>query len=103
VQYHRFSITTVSKQGRVLNLLNAISGKDAPQFYVVRQVRIVNSSEKGPAKAKADAGAPAEANKGLTYIVGEESVGLRADIDVVNFNAPAEPETGGAKSSTKGK
>jgi hypothetical protein len=98
VHYHPFVISVICKQGKMLAILNSIVGAKAPQFYVIRQIRIRNEKEKGPAKATPAPGG--EAGKGaIQYIVGEEMVEFAADIDIVNFTAPTEESSVAEKSS----
>ena len=48
---HTFEITFNSKQHQLAKVLNTIVSAGAPQFYIIRQVRILNSNQKAPPRA----------------------------------------------------
>jgi len=89
VKYHPFDITVSCKPAALREVLDSITGPQAPQFYVVRQVRIRNSKEKGPPRA----GDAAEADKDkqtIHYILGEEWIEVTLRIEIVDFTKPGE-------------
>ena len=55
MQYHPFDITVVCKQQALMDVLNTVTGPKAPQFIVLTQIRIRNSTEKGPPRVGPDA------------------------------------------------
>ena len=88
VKYFPFRVDTICKQPKLANLLNAVTATDAPQFYVLRWIRIVNQKEKGPSRL-IDPSKPKEA-QGPDYIVGEEMIEAVAEYDIVDFVRPDE-------------
>ena len=97
VQYHYFDISTICKQIDLAKILNAMSGPKAPQFYVLRQIRIKNTNEKGPPKATPGA----DAKPGtVDFIVGSESIKVDARFDIVDFNAPTDASSEPANATT---
>jgi uncharacterized membrane protein YgcG len=87
VHYYPFDLNCLCKQRNLQPLLNLITGPKAPQFYVIRQVRIRNEVEKGPARVTP---AP-DANQkpaGPQFVVGEESIEASLRIDIVDFVPP---------------
>jgi len=100
VRYDSFDITVICKQPRLQELLKAITGTQAPQFYVIRQLRIRNEKEKGPPKVTATPAPDATAPKAqVQYIVGEENIEVAARIDIVDFNAPSDASSVADKSN----
>jgi hypothetical protein len=88
VKYHSFDIAVICKPAALKEVLKNITGPKAPQFYVLRQIRIHNQKEKGPPRA-GDPNVPEE-KRGVQYIVGEEWIEVTARYDVVDFAAPSE-------------
>jgi hypothetical protein len=102
VDYYPFEVTAICKQADWGKILNLITGTKAPQFYVLRQLRIRNQAEKGPPKAKPEAAvADPTKVKDKEYILGEESIEVRAIVDIVDFNAPSDSEGEKAASTEK--
>jgi hypothetical protein len=77
---------------RVLNQVTT----NQQQFYIVRTVHVLNEKDKGPARDAAGTaataappstkpGAPATANAGLNFIVGNEHIQASARIEMVRF------------------
>ena len=89
VQYHPFDVTVICKQQALVEVLKTITGTKAPQFYVLRQIRIKNEKEKGPPRVTPDVAKPDE-KPTVQYIVGEEWLDVAARWEVVDFAAPAE-------------
>ena len=98
VKYHPFDISVSCKPGALREVLKSITGSKAPQFYVLRQIRIRNSKEKGPPRA----GDPSETDKdkqAIHYIVGEEWIEVTARFEVVDFTKPGEKPASGKSSA----
>lgn len=90
VQYHPFQIVAIFKmQKQLANTLNTICGKQAPQFYVLRNIGILNQTQKGPSRVTD----PTKPHTKVEYIVGEELVEAAAEFDIVDFLPPTEKPT----------
>ncbi|MEP6672567.1 MAG: Amuc_1100 family pilus-like protein [Chthoniobacter sp.] len=89
VKYHPFDIAVSCKPAALREVLNTITGPQAPQFYVVRQLRIHSSKEKGPARA-GDAADNDKDKQTIHYILGEEWMEVTARIEIVDFTPPGE-------------
>jgi hypothetical protein len=84
VKYYPFRIQAVCRQPKIAAVLDAISGKGAPQFYVLRRIQILNQNPKGPSKSVD----PNKPEKGVEYIVGQEVNEFTAEYDIVDFTPP---------------
>ncbi len=107
-------MTMQCRQESLAAFLNTLVSPKAPQFYIVRSIRVKNQNEKGPPRVDANAGAAsvppppapplppgsppdaapipeaAAAPKVVSsYIVGEEQLEVTLQIEIVNFAAPA--------------
>src|SRR5205823_1613718 len=52
VKYYPFEVSARFRlQTKFNGVLNAITGPEAPQFYVIRLIRVKNQKEKGPVRA----------------------------------------------------
>jgi len=89
VKYHPFDIVVSCKPAALREVLKTITGSQAPQFYVLRQIRIRNEKEKGPQKA-VDTNTNPGGEKTINYIVGEEWIEVSARFEVVDFSKPGE-------------
>jgi hypothetical protein len=97
VAYYPFQLTAVCRQQKIASILDAVSSAAAPQFYVVRRVRILNQNPKGPSKV-AD---PTKTDKALDYIVGQELNEFIAEYDIVIFTPPTEKTAAAGSPTTK--
>ncbi len=112
VKVHTFEVTFNCKQHQLSKFLNTIVSPNAPQFYIIRNIRIANSVPKAPLRADASAPAPpvptanppgvlaavAPAPKSTTiYLVGDESVDVTIHFEIVDFAEPTEVEAAAAK------
>ncbi|MDR3402756.1 MAG: Amuc_1100 family pilus-like protein [Chthoniobacter sp.] len=88
VKYHPFDIVVSCKPAALREVLKTITGPQAPQFYVLRQIRIRNEKEKGPPRA-GEANASGD-KQTVQYIVGEEWIEVSARFEVVDFAKPGE-------------
>ena len=86
VKYYPFNLVVICQQPKLSKVLDAITGTQAPQFYVLRRIRIINQNEKGPPKG-IDPTKPVDK---VDYIVGEELIEASAEWDIVDFVPPAE-------------
>ena len=93
VKYYPFNLVAVFKQPKLASVLDVITGTQAPQFYVLRRISIVNQNEKGPSKAPD----PTKPDKSVNYIVGDELIETAAEYDIVDFVPPAERDAAPAK------
>jgi uncharacterized membrane protein YgcG len=106
VHYASFDITAECKQQRLQPLLNDICGPKAPQFYIIRQLRIRNSQEKGPAKvtpAPDATGTATDKPADTRYIVGEENIEATVRIDIADFTPPTADSAVAEKSKSSSK
>lgn len=118
---HTFEITFNSKQHQLAKVLNTIVSSGAPQFYIIRQIRILNSNQKAPPRATpivdatvaappvpgapaplpgapAPAGAPPiaavpgiQAPTTIASLVGEETIDTTLRLEIVDFAEPSTP------------
>ncbi|MEI9894880.1 MAG: hypothetical protein WDN28_13590 [Chthoniobacter sp.] len=96
MKYHAFDIAVSCKPAALREVLKTITGPQAPQFLVLRQIRIRNEKEKGPSRA----GDPTKPDKqAVDYIVGEEWIEVDARIEIVDFAKPGEQSTPDQSSS----
>lgn len=90
VSYYPFDLKFTCIQPAFRKFLNSVVS-DKEQFFVVRSVRVANSSDKGPARVTALAGAtptpaPGTGEKArFQFILGTESVKVALRIDIVDF------------------
>ena len=103
VDYYPFDIATICKQQRLQPLLNVITGAKAPQFYVIRQIRIRNQDEKAPPKATPSPDPNIKSTGPTTFILGEQSIEATLRIEIVDFNAPSDSSSVAEKSAPPGK
>lgn len=92
-----FEVTVKCKPRQLSHVLNTIVSANAPQFYIVRSVKIVNENLKGPPKkdpnaeeaaAPAPSPDPNTAVVDIHYIVGEENIIATLRIEIVDFAEP---------------
>lgn len=99
VTAHSFDVVLVCRQRQLSSVLNGIISADAPQFFILRAVRIANQNPKGPQRdvappdaapaAVPDPNAPAKGPVDIHYIVGEELVEATLRIEIVDFAEPS--------------
>jgi hypothetical protein len=104
-------INVKCRQMNLANILNSLTGPKAPQFYILRMIRVKNEKDKGPPRVTEGAiaaagvvppppvpagvqppaaGVPAAVPAAAaTYIVGEELVEAELTIEIVEFAEPA--------------
>jgi len=95
VKYHSFDVVAVCKPAGIREVLKAVTAPNAPQFYVLRNIRIHNQADKGPPRA-GDPNKPEKDKEAVSYIVGQEWIEVSARFDIVDFANPSEkaaPET----------
>jgi len=89
VKYFGFDIAVLCKPEGLRNTLKEITAANAPQFYVLRNIKIANSQPKPPSRA----GDPTQTEKDkdtVKYIVGTESIEVTAHFEMVDFSSPGE-------------
>lgn len=90
VKYHPFTISAIAKPEGLREVLKNVTAANAPQFFVLRSIRIHNSSgEKGPSRA----GDPNKTDKEKEVpgpLVGTEWIEVTAQFDMVDFANPGE-------------
>ncbi len=109
------TITVTGKNKSTLAFLQTISNAapgTAPHFFTIRTLRIENESKDGPPKSikvepKEEQENPEDKSsptfmRDATYLLGNEKVKMRLDLDLVRFVAlPEELETGAVKPAPK--
>lgn len=106
-------LTLQCRQESLAAFMNALVSPKAPQFYILRSIRLKNQNEKGPPRVDPNAGAAiippppatplppgsppvatpipdaaADPKVVSSYIVGEEQLDVILQIEIVNFAAP---------------
>ncbi len=104
VSSHSVDIVFNCRQHQLAKFLNTIVSPNAPQFYIIRTIKILNSNPKAPARAAAadaqqatppPAGAPVVAaaapvgpKEDVHLLVGEETVNVAIHVEIVDFAEP---------------
>lgn len=88
VKYHPFDIDVICKPAALREVLDAVTSSKAPQFFVLRQIRIKNEHEKPPSRTVE--AAAADKPTAMAYIVGEEWIEVLARWEVVDFASPSD-------------
>lgn len=95
---HPFDLVIVCRQNFLANVLDTVTGPKAPQFYILRLIRIRNQKEKLPRAIEVAPPAPvvdpavpqppaqpAPPKPAIDYIVGEEMVEAAIRLEMVDF------------------
>ncbi len=99
LKYHPFTITAIMKPDGLREVLKNVTATNAPQFFVLRNIRIRNSAEKGPSRA-GDPNKPEKDKDIASYVVGTEWIEVTAQFDMVDFTNPGEKLTSEDSSSS---
>lgn len=100
VQYHSFDVTVLCKPEGLRGALNSITAANAPQFFVLRNIKIRNQVEKGPSRAGDPNKPPDDKDKAAAYIAGTELIEVTARFDMVDFTSPSEKVASEGSSSS---
>lgn len=91
VSFHPFEIKMVCTQKALGEVLNALVGPKAPQFFIPRVITVKNEKTSLP---KADANpvpVPDQEKKSTGYVLGDEKLQVTLVIDMVDFAGPSLP------------
>ncbi|EDY17870.1 hypothetical protein CfE428DRAFT_4609 [Chthoniobacter flavus Ellin428] len=102
VKYYGFDFSVLCKPDGLRDVLKNITAANAPQFYVLRSLKIQNQMEKGPSRA-GDPNKPEKDKELASYIVGTELIEVSAHFEVVDFSNPGETVESEASPSTSPK
>jgi hypothetical protein len=114
VNAHTFEVVFNCQQPQLAKILNKIISPDAPQFFIPRGVKVVNSAQKPPSKktegglgavaplppgatpvpttpdpnAAAVPATPAPSSTTIAYLLGQETIEATVRLDIVDFAEP---------------